>query len=153
MISYVDQIWWRLLKIATCIACQTDRQTDKHSVKRTYLPNFFQILASNKHKSCCKFHTWGNYSLDLVNANQLHNWKESHCIMLQSPCKHFPFKKVFFLYYFGYRQRCRTFDITWERSFAPYSFRLNRRMSSLPYKTWKSSTFRVLCSWRSHLYW
>ena len=45
----------------------------------------------------CKFHTLGNYSLDLVNTNQLYNWSESYCIMLQSLCKHFPFKKVIFL--------------------------------------------------------
>ena len=36
-----------------------------------------RLVEQNKkqHKSCCKFHTLGNYSLDLVNTNQLHNWR------------------------------------------------------------------------------
>ena len=36
-----------------------------------------RLVEQNKkqHKSCCKFHTLGNYSLNLVNTNQLHNWR------------------------------------------------------------------------------
>ena len=33
---------------ATCIDGITDKHTDRQTVKRTYLPNFFEILASNK---------------------------------------------------------------------------------------------------------
>ena len=89
------------------------------------------------------------------NTNQLHNWRESGYITLQSSCEHFPFKQV--ILYILFKIGSDVEDFIWHgkefQSFAPYSFRLNRRMSSLPYNTWRSSTFRVPCSWQSRLYW
>ena len=44
--TYVNQIWWRLIKQCDLYRGQ-NKQTDKQAVKRTYLPNFFEILANN----------------------------------------------------------------------------------------------------------
>ena len=69
------------------------------------------------------------------NTNQLYNWRESDYIMLQSSCKSF-LKKKFFIF-------CLNIGSDIEHQ---------RRMSSLPFNTWRTSTSCPPSSCQSRLY-
>ena len=100
-------------------------------------------------------YTLGNYSLDQETQINYITGENLVTLRYNPPVNIFLSSRYFFIFCLNIGSDVE--DCIWHgkefQSFAPYSFRLNRRMSTLPYNTWRSSTFRVPCSWQSRLYW
>ena len=87
MTSYVDQVWWRLLKNCDLYRVpnkQTDRQTNiplnEHTCK-----NFYEILASNDYTPTCDHPVHVSLELKYPTGFKISNWM--HLSVGQVDCK------------------------------------------------------------------